>query len=86
MNFQTGKDSSAEIQTNFYVVVLIETAANGFVLGDFAVSCDDDLPRYCRVELPSTSGELDLRYSPVVILVEFGNLHRVLRRQGQCRL
>ena len=86
LNFQTGKDSSAEIQTNFYVVILIETAANGFVFGDFAVSCDDDLPRYRRFELPSASGKLDLRYSPVVILVEFGKLRRILHRQRQCCL
>ena len=30
--------------------------------------------------------KLDLRYSPVVILVEFGKLRRVLHRQRQCRL
>jgi hypothetical protein len=86
LNFHTGKDPSAEIQTNFNVVILFETAVNRFVFGDFAVSRDENLPRYRRVELPLTSGELDLRYSPVVILVEFGNLRRVLHRQRQCRL
>ena len=32
------------------------------------------------------SGELGLRHSPVVILVEFGKLRRVPDRQRQCRL
>ena len=46
LNFQAGEDESVEIQTNFYVVILVEATANGFVFGDFAVSRDDDLPRY----------------------------------------
>lgn len=46
----------------------------------------DDFPRHYRFELPSASAKLGLRYSPVVILVELGNLRRVLHRQGQCCL
>src|SRR4029450_1831417 len=86
LNFQAGKDDSIEIQTNFNVVILIEPTANGFGFSDFAVSRDENLPRHRRVELPSASAKLDLRYSPIVILVEFGKLRRVLHRQRQCRL
>ena len=86
LNFQAGKGDSVEIQTNFYVVILVETTANGFVFGDFAVSRDDDFPRYRPFELPSGSAKLHLRYSPVVILVESGKLRRVLDRQRQCCL
>ena len=85
LNFQAGEDNSVEIQMNFYVLTLIEATANGFVFGDFAVSRDDDLPRYCPFELPSASGKLRLRYCPVTILVEFGKLRRVLHRQRQYR-
>ena len=86
LNFQIGKGHSVEIQTNFYVVILIETAVNRFVFDDFFSSCDDDLPFYRRFKLRSASGELGLRYNPAVILVEFGNLRRVLDRQRQCCL
>ena len=86
LNLQTRKADSVEIQTNFYVVILIETAVNGVVFGDFAIRCDDKLPRYSRLELRSCLCELGLRHSPVVILVEFGNLRGVLDRQRQCRL
>ena len=71
---------------NFDVVIFIETAVNGFVFDDFVVRYDDNLPGYYCVELPSTSGELDLRYSPIVILVEFRKLRGVLGCQRQCRL
>ena len=74
LNFQAGKNGSAKIQMNFHVVILIETAANGLSFGDFAVRCDDDFPPYSSFELPSASTELDLRYSAVVIPVEFGKL------------
>ena len=80
------KASSVEIQKDFYVVILIETAVNGFVFDDFAIRCDDDLPCYRRFELRSASGELGLRHNPVVILVEFCNLRGVLDRQRQCCL
>src|SRR5215470_10396788 len=86
LNLQTRKADSGEIQTNFYVVILIETTANGAVFGDFAIRRDDNLFRYSCFELGLASGELDLRYSPVVILVEFCNLGSVLDRQRQCCL
>src|SRR5215831_13932372 len=86
LNLQIRKADSVEIQTNFYVVILIETTVNGAVFGDFAISRDDNLLRYNCFELRLASGELDLRYSPVVILVEFCNLGRVLDRQRQCCL
>ena len=85
LNLQFGEDRSAEIQTNFYVVILIETATNGFGLGYLAIRREDNFPRYHRFELQSASGELDFRYSPVVILVEFGKLRCVPDRQRQCR-
>ena len=86
LNFQIEKSDSVEIQKDFYVVILIETAVNGFVFDDFFSSCDDDLPFYRRFKLRSASGELGLRHNPVLILVELGNLHRVLDRQRQCCL
>ena len=86
LNFQIGKADSVEIQKDFYVVILIETAVNGFVFDDFSSRCDDDLPFYRRFKLRSASGELGLRHNPVVILVEFGNLRGVLDRQRQCCL
>ena len=69
LNLQARKDDSVEIQKDFYVVILIETAANGFVFGDFAVRGDDDLPRYGRLKLRSCLCELGLRHNPIVILV-----------------
>ena len=86
LNFQIGKDGSVEIQKNLYVVILIETAVNGFVFDDFFSSCDDDLPFYRRFKLRSASGELGLCHNPVVILVEPGNLRRVSDRKRQCCL
>ena len=86
LNLQTRKADSVEIQTNFYVVIFIETAANRLSLGDFAIRCDEKLPRYSRLELRSCLCELGLRHNPVVILVEFCNLRRVLDRQRQCCL
>ena len=86
LNFQIEKSDSVEIQKNFYVVILIKTAVNGFVFDDFFSSCDNDLPFYRRFKLRSASGELGLRHHSVVILVEFYNLHRVLDRQRQCCL
>ena len=85
LNLQTGKDGSAEIQANFYVVILIEMTANELSFADLAVRRDDDFVPYSSFELPSASGKFDLRYSPVVILVEFDKLHRVPDRQRQCR-
>jgi hypothetical protein len=81
LNFQTGKNGGAKIQMNFHVVILIETAANGLNFGDFAVHCDDDSPPGSSFELPAASTELDLRYTAVVILVEFGKLCRVPGRK-----
>jgi hypothetical protein len=86
LNLQARRDGSVEIQANLYIVIFVETAANGFLFGDFAVRHDDDLPRYRRFELRSASGELDLRYSPFVILVQVGKLRRVPDSQRQCRL
>ena len=87
LNFQIGKDDSVEIQKNFYVVILIETAVNGFVFDDFSIRCDDDLPRYRRSRVAmSASGELGLRHNPVVILVEFGKLRGVLDSERHCCL
>ena len=86
LNFQTRKANSVEIQKDFYVVILIETAVNRLILDDFAIRCDDDLPRYRRLELRSSLCELGLRHNPVVILVEFCNLRGVLDRQRQCCL
>ena len=87
MNFQIGKDDSVEIQKNFYVVILIETAVNGFIFDDFAIRCDDNLPRYSRSRVAIVLlCELGFRHNPVVILVEFGKLRRVLDRERQCCL
>src|SRR6476646_7168190 len=86
LSLQTRKANSVEIQKDFYVVILIETAANRLSLGDFAIRRDDDLPRYGRLELRSCLCELGLRHNPVVILVEFHKLRRVLYRQRHCRL
>jgi len=86
LNFQIGKDDSVEIQTNFDVVIFIELASNRLSVGDFTVRCDEKLPRYSRIELRLASVELDLRYSAIVVLVEFGNLRRVFGRQRQCCL
>ena len=86
LNLQTRKADSVEIQTNFYVVILIEMAANRLSVGDFAIRCDEKLPRYSRLELRSRLCELGLRHNPVVILVEFCNLRGVLDRQRQCCL
>ena len=86
LNLQTRKADSVEIQKNFYVVILIETAVNRLSFGDFAIRCDDNLPRYSRLELRSCLCELGLRHNPVVILVEFCNLRGVLDRQRQCCL
>ena len=86
LNFQIEKGNSVEIQTNFYVIILIETAVNGAVFGDFLSSYDDDLPFYRRFKLRSASRELGLRHNPVAILVELGDLRRVLDRQRQCCL
>src|SRR5262249_2815211 len=83
LNFQTRKANRMEVQTDFYVVILIETAVNGAVFGDFAIRRDDNLLRYSCFELRLASRELDLRYSPVVILVEFCNLGGVLDGQRQ---
>ena len=85
-NFQIGKDDSVEIQKNFYSVIFIELAANRLSVGDFGIRCDDNLPRYSCVEMRTASVELDLRYSAIVVLVEFGNLRRVFGRQRQCCL
>ena len=84
LNFQIEKSDSVEIQKDFYVVILIETAVNGLSLGDFAIRRNEKLPRYSRLELRLALVELDLRYSAIVILVELGNLRRVLYRQRQC--
>jgi hypothetical protein len=86
LNLQTRKADSMEIQTDFYVVILIETAVNGAVFGDFAIRRDDNLARDSCFELRSAAAELDLRYSAIVVLVEFGNLRRVLDCQRQCCL
>ena len=86
LNLQTRKADSVEIQTNFYGIILIETAVNGAVFGDFLSSYDDDLPFYRRFKLRSASRELGLRHNPVAILVELGDLRRVLDRQRQCCL
>ena len=86
LNFQTGKDGSAEIQTNFYIVILIKMTANELSFADLAVRSDDDFPTYSSFQLPSASRELDLRYSPVVILVEFGKLCRFPDRKRQRNL
>ena len=48
LNLQTRKADSVEIQKNFYVVILIETAVNRAVFGDLAIRRDDNLPRYSR--------------------------------------
>ena len=85
LNFQTGKDGSAEIQANFYVVILIEMTVNELSFANLAIRRDADFSPNSSFELPSASGKLDLRYSPVVIRVEFGNLRRVPDRQRQCR-
>jgi hypothetical protein len=74
LNFQTGKEGRAEIHTNFYVAILIETTANELSFAGLAVRRDDDFPPNSSFELPSASGKLDLRYGPVVILVKFGKL------------
>ena len=84
LNPQTRKADSVEIQKDFYVVILIETATNGFVFGDFAIRRDEKLPRYSRLELRPCLCELGLRHNSVVILVEFYKLHRVFDRQRQC--
>ena len=86
LNYQPGKGSSVESQENFYVVVAIETAANGFVFENFAISLDDELPCYCPFELRSASGELDLHYSPIAILIELAKLRSVLGGERQCGL
>ena len=86
LNLQTRKADSLENQTNFYVVVPIETAVNGFVFDDFFSSCDDDLPFNRRFKLRSASVELGLRHNPVVIRVEFGKLCRVPDRKRQRNL
>ena len=86
LNVQIGRDDNVEIQKNFYVVILIETAANGGVFDDFAIHCDDNLPRYNCLELRSRLCELGLRHNPVVILVEFGDLRGVPDRKRQCCL
>ena len=86
LNFQIGKDGDAEIQTDFDVLILIETALNEFVFADFSSSCDDDLCSYDRFQLRSASGEFGLRHNPVLILVDLGNLRCVLDRQRQCCL
>ena len=86
LNFQTGKGGGPEIQTDFYVVILIELAANRLSLGDFAIRRDEKLPRYSRLELRSCLCELGLRHNPVVILVEFGKLCRVPDRERQRNL
>src|SRR5262245_47053405 len=83
MNFQIGKDDGGEIQNNFYVVILIEMTVNGFVFDDFSSSRDHDLPCYSRFKLRLAAAELDLRYTAIVVLVEFGNLRCVLDRQRQ---
>src|SRR5262245_25464702 len=85
LNLQLRKDNSVEIQKNFYVLIFIETAVTGAAFDDFAVRCDDNLPRYSHLELRSCLRELGLRYNPVVIFIEFGNLRRVLYRERQCR-
>ena len=86
LNFQTGKGGGPEIQADFYIVILIELAANRLSLGDFAIGRDEKLPRYSCGKMRLGSVELDLRHNPVVILVELGNLRRVLDRQRQCCL
>ena len=86
LNLETRKADRVEIQTSFYVVSLIKTAVNGIIFEDFAIRHDNNLPRYSCVELRSTSAELRLRYSSVVVLVEFRNLRGVLDRQRQCCL
>ena len=86
LNLQTRKTDSMEIQTDFYVVIFIETAANGAVVGDFAIRRDDNLARDGCFELRLAPAEFDLRYSAIAVLVEFGNLRRVLDCQRQCRL
>ena len=86
MNLQTRKADSVEIQTNFYVVIPIETAVTRAVFGDFAIRSDEKLPRYSRLELRSCVCELDLRHNAVVILIEFGKLCRVPDRKRQSNL
>src|SRR5215470_3632957 len=86
LNFQTGKGRDAEIQTNFYVVVLIETTANELRLSYFTIRRDDELARYDCFELQSAATELDLRHNSVVIVVEFDKLGRVPDRERQCCL
>ncbi|HTG28335.1 MAG TPA: hypothetical protein VK818_08935 [Methylomirabilota bacterium] len=86
MNLQTRKADSLENQTNFYVVVPIETAVNRAVFGDFAIRCDEEFPRYSRLELRSCVCKLGLRHNPVVIRVEFGKLCRVPDRKRQRNL
>ena len=60
LNLQTGKADSVEIQKNFYVVILIEMAVNRLSVGDFAIRCDEKLPRYSRLELRSCLGRTRL--------------------------
>src|SRR5215471_19138671 len=86
LNLQMRKDNAVEIQNDFYVVIFIESAVAGAVFDDLAISCDENFPRYSRLELRLASTELSLRQSPVVILVESCNLRGVLDRQRQCRL
>src|SRR5262245_10369680 len=86
LNLQTRKADGVEIQTNFYVVIFIETAVTGAAFNDLAIRCDENFPRYRGLELRFASTELSLRHSPVAILVEFCNLRGVLDRQRQCRL
>src|SRR5438046_10236354 len=83
LNFQTGKGRGAEIQTNFYVVILIEITANELSFADVAVRHDDDIPIYGSFESPLASAKLDLRYAAVVLLVEVTKLLRVPGRQCQ---
>src|SRR6516225_5559185 len=86
LNLQTRKTGTVEIQTSFYVVILVETAVNRAVFDDLAIHRDNNLTRYSYVELRLVSTELGLRHSPVLILIEFCNLRGVFDRQRQCCL
>ena len=81
LNFQTRKADSRKIQSDFDIVIFVELAANRFRLGVLAIRRNEKLLRYSRLELRSCLCELGSRHNPVAILVEVGNLRRVLERQ-----
>src|SRR5262249_50646088 len=86
LNVQPGKGRGGEIQTNVYVVVLIEITANEEWFTDLEVHCDDDIATYCSFELPLDSTKFELCYRAIMIFVKVNKLFRVLDCQCQRRL